>query len=64
MNEEKAKLVNEKARQLAELLDYAKEHFPLIAPFVNDRTHLWKAKYAGVIGLVASICAITELVLV
>lgn len=61
MNAEK---IDAKARQLAELLEYAREHYPLVAPFVNARTHHWKAKYGGVIALVASICTIVELVLV
>ena len=64
MNEEKRKLVNEKAQQLAELLDYAREKFPLIADTVNAQTHNVKAKYGGLIALIASTCAIIELVLV
>ena len=56
-------LVNEKAQQLAELLDYARENFPLVAEFVNARTHHWKAKYAGVIILVGAICELVQVVL-
>ena len=62
-SEEKAALVNEKAKQLAELVAYAREHFPLVAPFVNARTHNWKAKYAGVIVLVGAVCELVQVVL-
>ena len=63
MNEEKAKLVNEKAKQLADLVDYARVHFPLIAEKVNAQTHNVKAKYGGLIALMASVCALAEVVL-
>ena len=63
MNEERRKLANEKARELAELLDYAREKYPLIADKVNAQTHNVKAKYGGLIALMASVCALAEVVL-
>ena len=63
MNDKKAEIVNEKAKQLAALMDYARENFPLVAGFVNARTHNWKAKYAGVIILVGAVCELVQVVL-
>ena len=63
MNEEKREALNAKAKELAELVEYAKENFPLVAEFVNARTHNWKAKYAGVAVLVGAICELVQVVL-
>lgn len=54
---------DEKAQQLAELVDYAREHFPLVAPMVNARLHHIKAKYAGLIILVGAVCELVQVVL-
>ena len=53
----------EKAKQLAELLEYAKENYPLIEPIVNARMHKIKAKYAGLIILVGAVCELVQVVL-
>lgn len=52
-----------KERQIAELLVYAKENYPLIAPMLNSRLHLVKTKYGGVILIAIAACELLTVVL-
>lgn len=54
--------MNQKEKQLKELLEYAKENYPLVAPLMNARMHHIKVKYAGVIGIAVAACQLFELV--
>ncbi len=60
MNQKK---VNEKARQIAAMIDYAKEHYPLVAPILNSRLHLVKTKYGGVFLAAIAACQFLSVVL-
>ena len=52
-----------KAKQIVELLAYAKEHYPLIAPMLNSRLHLAKTKYGGVFLIAIAACELLTVVL-
>ncbi len=54
---------DEKAKQLAELIEYATEHYPAVAPMLNSRMHLVKTKYGGIILVAIAACELLTVVL-
>ncbi len=54
---------DEKAKELAELIKYATEHYPLVAPMMNSRLHLVKTKYGGVFLAAIAACELLTVVL-
>ena len=52
-----------KAQEIQELLAYAKETYPAIAPLVEGRLNHIKRRYAGLIGIAVVACELVQLVL-
>ncbi len=55
--------VNEKAKDLEELLKYAKENYPAIEPLVRGRLNHIKRRYAGIIAMAVGACELVRVVL-
>ena len=53
---------SKKARELAELIVYATEHYPLVAPMLNSRMHLVKTKFGGVFVAALAACELLAVV--
>lgn len=53
----------EKAREIRELLAFAKENYPAIAPMVEGRVNHFKRRFAGAIGVAVVACELVQLVL-
>ncbi len=53
----------DKAREILELLQYAKETYPAIAPLVEGRLNHIKRRYAGLIALAVGACELVQVVL-
>lgn len=53
----------EKAKELAELLAFAKENYPAIAPMVEGRLNHILKRYAGIAVLVGAACELVQVVL-
>ncbi len=54
---------NTKAQEIQELLQYAKENYPAIAPLVKGRLNHIKRRYAGVFGAAIVACELLAQVL-
>ncbi len=52
-----------KAKELKELLAFAKEQYPAIAPMVEGRVNHFKRRFAGAIGVAVVACELVQLVL-
>ncbi len=55
--------VNEKAKEIQALLQYAKENYPAIAPLVQGRLNHIKRRYAGIFGAAIVACELLAVVL-
>ena len=55
--------VTDKAREIKELLAFAKENYPAIAPMVEGRVNHWKRRAGGLIGIAVVACELVQLVL-
>ena len=54
--------MNEREREILELLEYAKETYPAIAPLVEGRLNHIKRRYAGLIAIAVGACELVQLV--
>ena len=52
-----------KEKEILELIEYAKENYPAIAPMLNSRLHLVKTKYGGIFLIAIAACELLTVVL-
>lgn len=55
--------MTEKQKQILELLAFAKENYPAIAPMVEGRLNHIKLRYGGLIAIAIGACELLQLVL-
>ena len=52
----------EKAKEIQELLAFAKENYPAIAPMVEGRVNHWKRRAGGLIVIAVAACELLSVV--